>query len=112
MLRHSSRVGIGVYRINAFRSFTTSSKSNFPKVNINGVNLNYKIVGEGAHPVFCIPGLIGKFHKIEISLKNCRIDYNEEANVVNNFSPLLSQAPLIWITENFSVKLTRRNSNG
>ena len=66
MQRHSNSLNIIVHRINAHRSFSTSPASNFPKLNVNDVNLNYKIVGEGAHPVFCIPGLIGKFRNIKV----------------------------------------------
>ena len=41
-------------------NFSTTCTNFLTKLEVDGVGLNYEVVGNGPHTILCIPGLVGK----------------------------------------------------
>ena len=45
-------------------NFSTTQSKLFPKVEVEGTNINYEVVGTGPHTVLCLPGLVGEYFEL------------------------------------------------
>ena len=50
-------------------NFSTTQSKLFPKVEVEGTDINYEVVGSGPQTVLCLPGLVGEC--FELYFYNC-----------------------------------------